>query len=114
MAGAGEVPAEDDGSDGDSGEGAAYGVEGSADWRGAGRVGAEGALELGRVGLPEGEDLDGVLEVAAQKTGADVGSEDFAGVYACHEELEVVTVFGEAGTALNDGADLEGLVAERS
>ena len=74
----------------------------------------KGALELRRVGLPEGEDLDAVLEVAAQKAGADVAGEDFAGVRACHEELEVVAVFGDAEAALNEGADFEGQVARRS
>ena len=79
--------------------------------RGAGRVGADGALELRRVGLPEGEDFDGVLEVAAQRAGADVGGEDLAGVDACHEELEAVAVFGDADAALDEGAEFEGLVA---
>jgi hypothetical protein len=36
--------------------------------------------------------------------------EDFASVNACHDELEVVTIFGEAESALNDRADLEGQV----
>ncbi|MCU1250946.1 MAG: hypothetical protein JWQ49_3975 [Edaphobacter sp.] len=107
---AGEVPAHDDGGDGDSGEGAAYGIERGTDGCSAGRIGAEGALELWRVGLPEGEDLDGVLEVAAQGAGAHVGGENLAGVHACHEEFEAVAVLGEAEAALNDGADLEGPV----
>src|SRR3954453_23452854 len=96
---------------GDSGEGAAYGVQGSADGLGAGWVGAEGPLEPGRVGLPEGEDLDGVLEVAVQRAGADVGGEDFAGVHARHEEAEAVAVLRDADAALDEGADLEGQAA---
>jgi hypothetical protein len=109
--GAEDVPAEDDRGDGGSGVGAAYGVEGRALGRGSGRVGAEGALEFGRVGLPEGEGLDGVLEVAAQGTVAHVAGEDLAGVDSCHDELEVVAIFGEAEAALHNGSDLEGLVA---
>ncbi len=109
--GADDVPAKDDWGDGDSGECAAYGVEGCALLGSAGRVGAERALEFWRVGLPEGEDLDGVLEVAAEGTVAHVAGEDLAGVDACHEELEVVAVFRDAEAALDDGSDLEGLVA---
>jgi hypothetical protein len=105
-----KIPAEDDGGDGGSGEGAAYGVERGADRRRSGWVGAEGALELWRVGLPEGEDLYCVLEVAAQRAVSDVGGEDLAGVHACHEEAEAVAVLGEADAALDEGSDLEGLV----
>ena len=36
------------------------------------------------------------------------GGEDFAGVNACHEELEVVAVFGDAEAALSKDADLPG------
>jgi hypothetical protein len=106
-----DVPAEDDRGDGGSGVGAAYGVEGRALGRGSRRIGAEGTLELWRVGLPEGEGLDGVLEVAAQRAVTHVASEDFASVDARHEELEVVAVFGEPEAALYDGSDLEGLMA---
>jgi hypothetical protein len=109
--GADYVPAEDDGGDGGSGVGAAYGVGRGALLGSAGRVSTEGALELGRVGLPEGEGLDGVFEVAAEETVAHVRSEDLAGVNTCHDELEAVAVFGEAEAALNEGADLQGLMA---
>ena len=74
----------------------------------AGWVGAEGTLELWGVGLPEGEGFDGVLEVAAEGAVAVAGDQDLADVDAGHEELEVVTVFGEAEAALNEGADFEG------
>ena len=104
----GEVPAKDDGCDGHPGIGAAYGVEGSADRRGAGRVSAEGALELGGVGLPERKGLACQLEVAAEGAVAVAGGDDFANVHTCHEELEAVAVLGEAVTALNENADLEG------
>lgn len=110
LLGADQVPAEDDRSDGGSGVGAAYSVEGRALLRGAGRVGAEGALKLWRVGLPEGEGLDGVLEVASQGARAHVGCENFAGVDASHEEFEVVAIFGEAEAALHEGSNLEGLM----
>ena len=112
-----EVPTKDDGSYGDAGEGAADGVVGAAeaafadgDLLGAG-VGcgeAAGFLGFGRVGLPEGEELGGVLEVAAHKSAAVVAGEDLACVDAGHEELEVVAVFRDADAALDEGAELEG------
>jgi hypothetical protein len=105
------VPAKDDRRDGCSGEGAAYCVKGRALFRGAGWVGAEGTLKLWRVGLPEGEDFDGVLEVAAERAVTEVRGKDLAGVDARHDELEVIAVFGEAEAALDDGSDIEGLVA---
>ena len=77
----------------------------------SGRVGAEGALKFRRVGLPEGEDFDCVLEVAAEGAGAHVGSEDLAGVNTSHKEFEVVAIFGDSEATLHDGSDLEGLVA---
>ncbi len=114
--GAGEVPAQDDGGGGDAGEGAAHGKGGAAevvaaeDLRGAGLVREEAVifLEPGRVGLPEGEELDGVLEVAAEGTGEVVAGEDLAGVNASHDEFEVVTHVCDAFAALDDGADLKG------
>ena len=105
---AGQVPAKDDGCDGHPGKGAAYDVEGGADGRGPGRVGAEGALELGGVGLPERKGFACQLEVAAEGAVAVAGGDDFANVHTCHEELEAVAVFSEAVTALNENADLEG------
>jgi hypothetical protein len=105
--GADDVPAEDDGGDGRAGVGAADGVEPGALLGSANRVGAEGTLEFGRVGLPEGEDLDGILEVAAEGTAAECGGEDLAGVNASHDELEAVAILGEAGAALDDCAELE-------
>ena len=106
-----DVPAKDDGSNGNSGKGAADGIEGGALWRSTGRVDAEGALELWRVGLPEGEDLDRILEVAAQKTVAEVWSQDLAGVDSSHEELEPIPVLRKAVAALDDRSDLEVLKA---
>ena len=105
---AGQVPAKDDGRDGHPGKGAANDVEGGTDGRGPGRVGAEGALELGGVGLPERKGFACQLEVAAEGAVAVAGGDDFANVHTCHEELEAVAVFGEAVTALNENADLEG------
>ena len=107
---ASQVHAKDDGSDGHSAEGAAYGVEGGTDGRRAGRIRAEGALEFGSVGLPEGEELATKFEVAAEGAVAVGGSDDFTDLYAGHEEFEVVAVFSEAGTPLDDGAYLEGVV----
>jgi len=104
----GDVPAKDDGGDGGAGEGSAYGVEGAADGWSAGRVGAEGTLEFGCVRLPEGKDFDGVLEVAAEGAVAVGGGENFAGVDAHHEELEVVAVFGDAEASLREDTVLEG------
>ena len=114
--GAGEVPAQDDGGEGDAGEGTADSEGGAAevvaakDLDGAGLAGEEAIifLEPGRVGLPEGEELDGVLEVAAEGTGEVVAGEDLAGVNASHDEFEVVTHVCDAFAALDDGADLKG------
>jgi hypothetical protein len=69
------------------------------------------ALELRRVGLPEGEELDAVLKVAVQNAGANVTGEDFAGLRTNHEELEVIAVFGDAKASLNQSAYLEGAMA---
>ena len=106
----GEVPSEDDGVIDIPGEGAAYGVEGGALLGSAGRVCAEGFLELGSVGLPEGKELAGHLEVTAEGTVTVAGGKDLSDLNAGHEELEVVAVFGEALAPLNDGSDLEGKV----
>src|SRR6201999_546389 len=63
---------------------------------------------LRRIGLPEGKGFDSVFEVAAKRAMAHVRSEDFSGVYACHKELEVVSLFSEAFAALDENPDLEG------
>ena len=103
-----EVPAQDDGRDGGSGEGSADRVRGATgDTSRVGRRDAHFALEAGRVGLPEGEDFDGVLEVAVERAGKEVPGKDFAGVDACHDELEGVAIFREAGASLRENADLE-------
>ena len=108
----GEVPAEDDRGEGDAGEGSAYGVWGGAgDDEGVGGLRAAYALELGGVGLPEGEELDGVLEVAVEGTGADIAGEDLAGVDAGHEEREAVPVIGDTFATLEDGSDVPGEAA---
>ncbi len=65
-------------------------------------------LELRRVRLPEGEDLYRVLEVAVEEAGTVVSGEDFAGVDACHDELEAASILGEAEASLGDGSDLPG------
>ena len=62
--------------------------------------GAKGPLELRRVGLPEGKDLDAVLEVAMQKAGANVAGEDLAGTDTGHEELEAASVLRESEATL--------------
>jgi hypothetical protein len=105
------VPAKDDGGNGYSGKSSAYGVERRAYGGSSGRVRAEGPLKLWRVGLPEGERFDGVLEVAAKGAVTYVASEDLAGVNTGHEEFEVIAVFGDAETTLYEGADLERLMA---
>ena len=108
----GEVPAEDDRCDGDAGEGSAYGVWGGAgDDEGVGRLRAAYTLELGGVGLPEGEELDGVLEVAVEGAGTDIAGEDLARMDAGHEELEAVPVVGDTLAALEDGSDVPGEAA---
>jgi hypothetical protein len=106
-----KVPAEDDRGDRGSCEGAADGVEsGALLWR-ADRISAERALELWRVGLPEGEGFDGVFEVAAESAVADGAGEDLAGVDSSQEELEAAAVVGDAVAALDEDAEVEGLVA---
>jgi len=105
--GADHVPTKDDRRDGYSGKSSAYGVErcayrGSADW-----VCAERPLEFWSVGLPEWEELDCVLEVAAERASAVVARQNFAGVNARQEEFEVVTVFGDAEATLNESAYFE-------
>ena len=116
LAGAGEVPTQNDGRHGDAGEGAANGEGGAAEviaaenFCGPGLLGKEAVvfLELGRVGLPEGKEFGGVLEVAAKEAGAVIGGQNLAGVHTDHEELEVVAHVGDAFAALDDGADLNG------
>ena len=103
VAGAGEIPLEKDGSDGDAGEGSADGVGGGAVSGGC----AEAAFELWCVGLPEGEELDAVLEVAVEDTGANVRSEDLAGASAKHEELVAAAVVGDSEASLGEDADGE-------
>ena len=114
---AGEVPAQDDGGDGDAGEGAADGVVGAAEaafadgnllGAGVGRGKAAGLLVFWRVGLPEGEELSGVFEIAAKEAAAEIAGEDLACVNAGHEELEVIAVFRDADATLDQGAELEG------
>lgn len=99
-AGASEVPLEQDRRDRDSGEGSADGVGRGADSGG----GAEAALELRRVGLPEGEELHTVFEVAAKDSGTDVRGEDLTGASSEHKELVVGAVIGDTETALREDA----------
>lgn len=114
--GSGEVPAEDDGGDGNAGEGAADGIVRAAeaafaggDLAGAG-VGcgeAAGLLGFGGEGLPKGKKLGGVLEVAAEEAGAVVAGEDLAGVDTGHKELEIVAILRQADTALDEGSEFQ-------
>lgn len=106
VAGAGEVPAQENRSDGSASVGSSDLIGIGADTWG----GTCAALELWAVGLPEGKDLDGVFEVAVQNAGADVGGENLASVAAEHEELEVVSVFGDAEASLGEDAQLKGAV----
>jgi len=103
VAGAGKVPFEQDRRDGDSSKGSAHCVWSRAD----SGCGAQHALKFWRVGLPEREDFDAVLEVAMQKTGAEVRSENFAGAAAEHQELVAASVFSDSEAALREYADCE-------
>ncbi len=76
--GSGDVPAQDDGGDGGTGKSSADGVRRGAGLGSSGRIGAEGPLELRREGLPVGEDLDGILEAAAQRAVAEERRENLA------------------------------------
>ena len=107
---AGQVPAQDDGGDGGSREGATNGIRGGALLRSTDWVGAEGALEFGCVRLPEGEGLYGVLEAAAEYARADGAGEDFAGVDASHDELEAIAVVSDSVASLDENTELEGQV----
>lgn len=100
VTGASEVPLEQDGGDGNSGEGSADGVWGGADPGGS----AVAALEFWGIGLPEGEELDTVFEVAVQDSRANIGGEDLAGASAEHEELIVAAVVGDTKAALCEDA----------
>jgi len=103
VSGAGEVPAEKDWRDGDTRIGSPGHIRSGAD----SRTSAGTALKLRGVGLPEGEDLDGVFEVAVNKAGADIGSEHLSCVAAEHEELIVAAIIRDAQAALSDYAELQ-------
>lgn len=103
VARAGEVPSKKDRGDGDAGVGSSGLIGGGADaWRGA-----RSTLEARSVGLPEGEDLDGVFEVAMQNAGAYVGDEDLPSVPADHEELEVASTVSDSDASLGEDAEVQ-------
>jgi hypothetical protein len=104
---AGKIPAKDSRGNGHSGEGTADGIRRRADRWCAWGVGAEFALEFGRVRLPEGEGFDGKLEVAAERAVAVTGEDNFSNVNSCHEEFEAVAVFSEAVAALDEDANFK-------
>ncbi len=96
-----EIPAEDDGHDAGSGEGAAADVlsdGGRAGLNGHG-VGSRG------VGLPEGLDVGAELEASAQGAGVENGGQIAASLEAYREEMEVGAVTDAVGVA-EEGAEL--------
>ncbi len=101
------VPAKNDRGDGYTSKRAAHSIKGCAHGWSTGFIDTKGALELGRVGLPEWENLNRVLKVAAERPPAVVASENFAGVHAREEKLKVVAVFSDAEATLNERAYFE-------
>lgn len=103
-----EVPPEDDGRDGDAREGAPNCVKGRAgDEPGRGGWEAFSTLKFGGVCPPEGEEFDGVLEVATQGAGAMIAGEHLARVNSCHKKSEVITVVRDTLASLEDGPHFE-------
>lgn len=100
---AGKVPPEQDRGDRDACVGASR-----FEWsRARTRSGADAALEGGRIGLPEREDLDRVLKVSVQDSRTNVWRQDLACMSPEHEELEVVSVFGDAYASLRQNTQFK-------
>lgn len=96
-----EIPAEDDGHDAGSGEGAAAGRLSDG-----GRAGLNGhGVGRRRIGLPEGLDVGAELEASAQGAGVDDGGQVASGLKADAEEMEVRAIADAVGVA-EEGAEL--------
>lgn len=67
-------------------------------------------LKPWRVGLKEGEDLHGVLEVAAKDAVADVVCEDTSSLNSRPDEVKASTLIRESISELEDGPELQRLV----
>lgn len=113
-AGRGEVPAEDDRCKRNAGEGATDGegraAESACDAGGAGLGAGVTVIFLNArgIGLPERKELRGIFEVATKETGSMIAGKDFAGVDACHQELEIIAILSNTKAPLNQRTQLKG------